>query len=75
MFDFKPQTTRPYEYPNIVLSIAIEASLNLKIIERTNYSVLDLLADVGGLEQILLSFVSILLSVFNYNNRDNHLVS
>ena len=45
------------------------------VIERTNYTVLDLLGDIGGLASLIFSLVALLLSVLNYKNFDNQLVS
>ena len=50
-------------------------SLDLTVVERTGYTVLDILADVGGLQGFLVSGIAGLLSVLNHNYLDNYLVS
>ena len=47
----------------------------MKKIERIGYTFLDLLSDIGGVQGILLSFFSILVSVFNNTYFDDYLVS
>ena len=45
------------------------------LIERTGYTIMDFLSDVGGLQGILISAVSVTLSILNHNYLDNYLVS
>ena len=45
--------------------------LNLYSVERAGYNVLDLMSNVGGIQALLLSAFSVLISVFNYKNFDN----
>ena len=42
---------------------------------RSGYTFLDVLSDVGGLESIIISFMAIFLSIINYNNLDNYMVT
>ena len=49
--------SRAYEFPDRVhLSISYEMDLNLHVAERTVYTFLDWLGDVGGLMGILFDF-------------------
>ena len=50
-------------------------NLDLNLIERTGYTVLEILSDIGGLQGILISAISLLLSVLNYNYLDDYLVA
>lgn len=50
-------------------------SLDQTLIERTGYTVLDILSDVGGLQGIFVSVIFLFLSVLNHNDLDNYLVS
>lgn len=50
-------------------------NMDLGLIERTGYTVLDILSDVGGLQGILISGISLIISALNYNYLDNYLVS
>ena len=71
VFSLEDAGSYPYELDGVVASISIQGNSDLKVIERSNYSVLDLLGDIGGLESMLFSLVALLLSVLNYNNLDN----
>ena len=75
VFSLKDVGTIPYEYDNTVFSVLIGGSNDQLVIERSNYSVFDLLGDIGGLESIIFSFVTLMLSALNYNHLDNELVS
>ena len=48
---------------------------DLTVIERSGYTLLDMLADVGGLQGMLVSTISIFLNIWNFNFFDNYLVS
>ena len=50
-------------------------SLDLLIVARNGYTVLDILSDVGGIESILISGVTLFLSVWNYRHFDSYMVS
>lgn len=47
----------------------------MTVIERTGYTVLDILSDVGGLQGILISAISLLLTILNHNYLDNYLAA
>ena len=62
-------STRPFEFfEEDVMALGIDMALTRTVINRTNYTILDVLSDVGGLESVLASFVSFLLGALNYNN-------
>ena len=42
-------------------------NLDQIVIERSGYTLLDLLSDVGGLQGILISGISLILSISNHN--------
>ena len=46
---------------------------NLTLIQRNGYHIIDLLSDVGGLQGLLISVISALLSIWNYQNLENYL--
>ena len=50
-------------------------SMDQTQIQRSGYTVLDILSDVGGLQGILISGFSLILGVLNHNYLDNYLVS
>ena len=45
------------------------------LVERNGYTIFDLLSDLGGLQGILISGISSLLSILNYNHLNDFLVS
>ena len=49
--------------------------MDLTLIQRNGYTLLDILSDVGGLQGILISGITFTISFLNYNDLDNHLVS
>lgn len=49
--------------------------LNQYNVERAGYNVLDLLSNVGGIQAMLVSSLSAIISIFNYKNFDNILVA
>ena len=50
-------------------------SLDRVLIERNGYTIFDLLSDLGGLQGILISGISLLLSILNFNHLNGFLVS
>lgn len=60
---------------DLIQGVWVQMDLDLTIVERQGYTALDALADVGGLQGILFSGFSILLSLWNHNHLDRHLVS
>ena len=57
------------------MNIAIERNLDMKLIDREGYTVLDYLSDMGGMQNIVQSVLIIVLSFWNYNFLDDFLVS
>ena len=49
--------------------------MDLILIERNGYSILDLLSDIGGLQRALFSGVTIFLSIVNHNQLNDYLAS
>ena len=59
--------TRLYDYPDdLQLAISIELNLNMLIIRRRVYGILDLLGDIGGLAGSLYSLFFALILIFQY---------
>ena len=76
VFTLKALPPRAWEWdPTYVTGVRIEMDLNLLVIQRTGYNILDFLSDVGGFESVLITTLNILLGLWNYNNFDNYLVS
>lgn len=53
----------------------LEMSRDLIVIERTSYTVVDLLSDVGGLQGILISAMTFVLRVFNNSHLSSYMVA
>ena len=47
------------------MTVNFEVAFDLTVIERTYYTTLDFFADVGGLQSILVTFFSVILSFIN----------
>ena len=50
-------------------------SFDIIEISRNSYKIVDLLSDIGGMNGILLSGALLFLSIWNFNNFDNTIVS
>ena len=50
-------------------------SFDIIEISRNSYKIVDLLSDIGGMNGILLSVALLFLSIWNFNNFDNTIVS
>lgn len=55
--------------------MTLELSLDLLVVERNSYTLLDLLSDVGGIASILTSAITLFLSITNYRYFDSYMVS
>ena len=76
IFRFGAEPTRPYEKDyDVQLDIQIEMNLNQLQIARDGYTLLDFFSDIGGILGIFVSASAIFLTIWNYNNFDNYLVS
>lgn len=57
------------------MAIGIDMSLDQTVIERSNYTILDVLSDVGGLASVVASTIALILSILNYNHLDNTMIT
>ena len=57
------------------MDITIEMNLNLKVIARAGYTILDFISDVGGIQAMLISLVAWVVAFWNYKMFDNYMVS
>ena len=76
VFKFQEVNKRPYEFDNEVhISITFEMDLDLHVIRRQVYNILDWIGDVGGLGEGCF-FISItLLGVIHFGALDNMIIS
>ena len=66
----------PYERDaEVQTDVTFERNMDLTVISRDGYTVLDYISDIGGIQGILISFIAIILSLWNYNYLDNYMVS
>ena len=49
--------------------------MDLTVIERSGYTLIDLLSDVGGIQGLLLTIFGTLLNVWNYKFLENYIAS
>jgi hypothetical protein len=68
--------TRPYTKDYVALfDCTIELNRSLVVIQRSGYTVLDLLSDIGGVQSIMVSTFAILVGILNYQHFDTTLAS
>ena len=60
---------------DLLEGLMLTIDMDQTIIQRNGYTLLDLFSDVGGLQGILITGTSFILSILNHNNLDNYLVS
>ena len=66
----------PYEKDKFVqMDVTIEMNLDLGLIYRTGYNILDVLSDLGGMQSMIVTTFSVLLGIWNYKNFDNYMAS
>ena len=58
---------------NVAMDITIEMNRDQVTLARNVYTILDVLADVGGIQSIIVSFIVIFFSFWNYGHFDNNL--
>lgn len=57
------------------MEITVEMNLDVTKVNRSYYSLLDCMSDIGGILQVLLSGFSFCLLVFNYQHMENFLAA
>ena len=55
--------------------MTFEMNLDLRVIARSGYTLLDWVSDVGGMQGMLISLIASILSIWNFNHFDNFLVN
>ena len=55
------------------MELSFEMNLDLLTIKRTYYSLLDVLADVGGLMSVTLQTFAICILILNYKHVENYM--
>ena len=76
IFSLEPIPVRPFEKDrDVVMELSIERNLDLRVIAREGYTVLDFLSDLGGMQGLIHMLFGIMLSFWNYKYLEDFLVS
>ena len=76
IFRLKKQDVLPYEKEdNTWLSVTIERNLDIMHYERSVYTMLELISDVGGFNGALILLLALLSQIWNFNNFENFMVT
>ena len=68
VFRFKIEPFKSYEKDyDVQVDITIEMDLNLTVVAREGYTVLDWVSDIGGMQGMLLGFFAFMVAFWNYN--------
>ena len=71
-----PLSVRSYEKDSDTqFDLTIEMNMNLKMVARDGYTILDFLSDIGGILGLLISGITYILVFWNYNYFENFLVT
>ena len=75
VFRLDELNARAYEGhgPSIVASLSFEMNPGLYQVIREGYTFMDILSDIGGVEAVLISVISMFLSFWNYKHFDNYM--
>ena len=57
------------------MDVTIEMNLDLGVIQRTSYNVLDVLSDIGGIQSIIITSFSFFIGILNYKHFDSYMAS
>ena len=60
---------------SIVQEFKFEMNRDLIVIEKHKYTLFDVLSDIGGIQAILMSSISVLLRIINFKNFEISLAS
>ena len=64
-----PKGERPYEfYDNVHVAIVYEINLDRRRIQRSVYSLLDWIGDVGGLLEAMFVILSLIIAIYHYKS-------
>ena len=68
LFDATQKNWVPVEYysESGIMSVSFEMDLDQYAIERSQFTVLDLLSNIGGLESIFISVMGLIVSIWNW---------
>ena len=76
LFNIEEMSNKPWEVDEFTaMTLSFEVNMDQIVITRSNYTVLDLLSDIGGIQGILAPILSIPLIFFNYKHFDTFMAS
>lgn len=76
LFKIEKADTRPFEWsPETMMAISFELDQDLIVVERDITNIMDVISDIGGFVEIMSITGSVFLTIFNYQNFNNYLVS
>ena len=75
LFRFKAAFPRPQIIDETLFSVSLEYDSDLHVVERSFTTMIDILADVGGLDGALLTIFSMCSRFLNHTKLDNFLIS
>ena len=76
VFKLDKRALIPYmDVEELVQGIQVDHDANLTLLQRDGYTIIDILSDVGGIQGILLSGITLFLSVWNYNQLEDYLAT
>lgn len=76
MFKLHDRDIAPFKNEkDLVQGFLINMSMDQTMVQRNGYTILDVLSDVGGLQGILITVITLVLGILNSNYLDNYLVS
>ena len=76
VFRFNLEPFKSYEKDyDVQVDITIEMDLNLTVIAREGYTILDWISDIGGMQGMLLGLIAFLVAIWNYNQFQNYMVT
>ena len=77
VFKIDSLSPRSAEYGGSTLVTEMSFQINFDVIklQRDGYTLIDMMSDIGGMESILISGISLFLSLWNYKQFDSHMAS
>ena len=57
----------------MVMMVSVEMNMDLLSVGRVGYNVIDMFSDIGGIQSIIMTTFSLILSVLNHNYFDSYM--
>ena len=59
--------------PHMLMLLSFEMDLDMDVINRVGYNVIDMFSDIGGIQSIIMTTFALILTVLNYNYFDSYM--